>query len=48
MFGGSSGFYRVKHFLFAPALFLNAISIPVEHLEDGQRLQRVGKLARHV
>src|SRR2546427_13129533 len=48
MFGGSSGLYRVKHILFARALFLNAISIPVENLEDGQRLQRGGKVAGHV
>ncbi len=46
--GDSGGFDRMKYFFFASALFLNAISIPVENFEDGQGLQRVGKLARHV
>src|SRR6266404_9292716 len=41
------GFDRVKNLLFAPALFLNAISISVENFEDGQRLQFLGKLAAH-
>jgi len=46
--GDSSGCDHMKNLLFAPALFLNAISISVENFEDGQRLQFLGKLARHV
>src|SRR6266404_2408766 len=47
-FGKRRGFDHVKNFRSASTFFLNAISIPVENFEDGQRLQFLGKLARHV
>jgi hypothetical protein len=38
----------VENFLFAPAFFLNAIGVAIEHLEHGQRLHGFGQFAGHV
>ena len=40
--------HLMQHLLFAPAPFLNAIGIPVKHLEDRQRLPFGRKLQGHV
>ena len=46
--GKGCRFDRMQNLLFASAALLNAIRIPVKHLEDRQRLQFCGKLLGHV
>ncbi len=41
-------FDGVKDFFVAPAFFLDSVGISVKDLEDRQRLERLGQLARHV